>query len=91
MTYWDDTTATSTITTKKEVWRTEIFGDIEGNFRFVAHVDQVRYDGGVEVGRVHLDDVTVDHDTAAADVNLEPHITAIRNRVKQLVRLLRAA
>jgi hypothetical protein len=92
MAFWDDVTVTVAHTTKKQVWRIEIFGDLEGNFQFVAHIDRVTYDDTMtEIGRVHLPDVTILHDDAVADVNLEPHMTAIHNQCKALIRLLRTA
>jgi hypothetical protein len=91
MDYWDDTVSVSTITTKKEIWRVELFGDLDGNFRFVAHVDKVQFDGGEEIGRIHLDDVVTDFATAEADPALEPSMTKLRNGCRALIRALRTA
>ena len=91
MAYWDEETANPTVVTKKRVWRVEIEGDLDGDFRFRAYIVKVKTEDGVELPPVDLGSVETTHDVAVLDPALEPSMTKIHNGCRALIRELRQA
>ena len=91
MAYWDETPETIEAIQKKRVWRVELLGDLDGDFQFVAHVQRIRTQGGVEISQEDLGSVSVSYDEAKADPALDPQITKIKNGCRGLIRELRKA
>lgn len=90
MGYWDDTTASVTATTKKEIVKCEVFG-VEPNIRVVIHADQVTLGaGGVVLGRESLPPIVSDSDLGdLADPTIGPILTKILTGFRQLARAKR--
>ena len=86
---WTDTVVTNPITHKKVIRKFHVDGDIEGNFQVTAQLVLEHWDGATIVAAEVLDELKTDHDTFFADPLLEPIITALRNRMRQICRELK--
>jgi len=91
MAYWDETSEIINAIQKKRVWRVELLGDLDGDFQFVAHIQKIRTQDGVEISQEDLGHVSVSCAEAKADPALEPQITKIKNGCRALIRELRGA
>ena len=91
MAFWDETPEVIDTIVKKKVWRIEIDGDLDDNFRFIAHLQKVRTLNGVEVSVEDLGEVVTTYQKAVLDPNLEPTMNRIRNNCRSLIRLIRNA
>lgn len=89
MGYWDPTEVTLKVNRNREIWRTEIEGDADGDFLFRAYIKETitLADGTISV----IDRGSVECRASEAPVGspMETRVNQIRNGVRGLARLLR--